>query len=182
MQEAAGDAGPIPELGRPPGGGHGNPLQYSCLENPHGQRSLAVYSPQGHKESDLTEATLHARTKVRNLLGILNCGLKGSVQFWFMCHQHLAGTQQTEIVGDIFVYCSGLEEYGNTRAISNKGVHFSTALTVGREDWNCHLFVLNCARHVILLAVDDSSVRQLESIYQKRKAKAQKSVNLKRTV
>ena len=28
---------------------------YSCLENPHGQRSLAGYSPQGHKESDTTE-------------------------------------------------------------------------------------------------------------------------------
>jgi len=31
------------------GGGHGNPLQYSCLENPHGQRNLADYSPWGHK-------------------------------------------------------------------------------------------------------------------------------------
>ena len=30
----------IPGLGRSPGGGYGNPLQYSCLENPHGQRSL----------------------------------------------------------------------------------------------------------------------------------------------
>ena len=30
----AGDAGLIPGLGRPPGGGNGNPLQYSCLENP----------------------------------------------------------------------------------------------------------------------------------------------------
>ena len=38
-----------------PGGGHGNPLQYSCLENPHGQRSLAGYSPCGHKEMDTTE-------------------------------------------------------------------------------------------------------------------------------
>ena len=28
------DTGPIPESGRPPGGEHGNPLQYSCLENP----------------------------------------------------------------------------------------------------------------------------------------------------
>ena len=28
-----------------PGGGHDNPLQYSCLENPHGPRSLAGYSP-----------------------------------------------------------------------------------------------------------------------------------------
>ena len=50
-----GDLGSIPGLGRSPGGGHGNPLQYSCLENPHGQRSLAGYSPWGHKESDMTE-------------------------------------------------------------------------------------------------------------------------------
>ena len=35
--------------------GHGKALQYSCLENPHGHRSLAGYSPQGHKESDMTE-------------------------------------------------------------------------------------------------------------------------------
>ena len=50
-----GDLGLIPGLGRTPGGGHGNPLQYSCLENPHGQKSLAIYSPWGHKESDTTE-------------------------------------------------------------------------------------------------------------------------------
>ena len=50
-----GDLGLIPELGRSPGGGHGNPLQYSCLENSHGQRSLVGYSPWGHKESDMTE-------------------------------------------------------------------------------------------------------------------------------
>ena len=36
----AGDLSSIPGLGIAPGGGHGNPLQYSCLENPHGQRSL----------------------------------------------------------------------------------------------------------------------------------------------
>ena len=45
----------IPGLGSSHGGGHGNPLQYSCLENPHGQRRLAGYSPWGHKESDTTE-------------------------------------------------------------------------------------------------------------------------------
>ena len=49
------ELGSIPGLGRSPRGGHGNPLQYSCLENPHGQRSLAGYSPQGRKESDTTE-------------------------------------------------------------------------------------------------------------------------------
>ena len=46
----AGDPALIPGLGRSPGGGHGNPLQCPCLENPHGQRSLATgYSSWGHK-------------------------------------------------------------------------------------------------------------------------------------
>ena len=48
------DMGSIPGSGRSPGGGHGNPLQYFCLENPHGQRSLEGYSPQGCTESDMT--------------------------------------------------------------------------------------------------------------------------------
>ena len=52
-----GDLGLVPGLGRSPGGGHGSPLQYSCLENPPGQRSLAGYGPQGHKELDMTKAT-----------------------------------------------------------------------------------------------------------------------------
>ena len=47
----------IPGLRRSPRGGHGNPPQYSCLENPHGQRSLVGYSPGGHKESVMTKAT-----------------------------------------------------------------------------------------------------------------------------
>ena len=51
------DAGSIPGSGRSFGGGHGNALQYSCLENPHGQRSLGGYYPQGHKEFVMTEVT-----------------------------------------------------------------------------------------------------------------------------
>ena len=39
--------GLIPALGRSPVGGHGNLLKYSCLENPHGQRSLTDGSPWG---------------------------------------------------------------------------------------------------------------------------------------
>ena len=42
-------------LGRSPGGGHGNRLQYSCLENIHGHRSLVGCRPWGCKESDTTE-------------------------------------------------------------------------------------------------------------------------------
>ena len=51
----AGDLGLIPELGRYPEGGLGNLLQYSCLENPLGQKCLADYSPWGCKELDTTE-------------------------------------------------------------------------------------------------------------------------------
>ena len=50
-----GDQGLISGLGRSPGGGHGNLLQYSGLENPHGQRSLVGYSPWGRKELDTAE-------------------------------------------------------------------------------------------------------------------------------
>ena len=45
----------VPHLGRKTNGGHGNPLQYSCLKNPHGQRSLVGYSPWSRQESDTTE-------------------------------------------------------------------------------------------------------------------------------
>ena len=51
----AGGVDLIPESGRSTGEGNGNPLQYSCLQNPHGQRSLVGYSPWGHKEWDTTE-------------------------------------------------------------------------------------------------------------------------------
>ena len=51
----AGYLGAIFGLGRSPGEEHGKPLQYSCLENPQGQRSLASYSPWGCKELDTTE-------------------------------------------------------------------------------------------------------------------------------
>ena len=50
----AGDTGSIAGWGRSAGGGHGNPLQCSCLENPHGQRSLVGYSPWGRKDLDTT--------------------------------------------------------------------------------------------------------------------------------
>ena len=50
-----GNLGLIPGLGRCPGGGCGNLLQYSCLGNSHGQRSLGATCSWGHKGSDTTE-------------------------------------------------------------------------------------------------------------------------------
>ena len=87
-----GDLGLVPGLGRSPGGGHDNPLPYSCLKNPHGQRSLAGYSPWGCKESDTTErlSTTHIKKEqikfwvgrtiilMQKMLGIciFSCGSK----------------------------------------------------------------------------------------------------------
>ena len=59
MSINAGDLGLIPELGKCPGVGNGNSLQYSCLKILW-QRSLTGYSPWGHKEVDLTE---HAHSR-----------------------------------------------------------------------------------------------------------------------
>ena len=74
----AGDLGLIPGLGRSPGGGHGNPLQYSCLENPHGQRSLTGYSPRGCKELDRTER-LSVHTALDNELASVLSYIKWKV-------------------------------------------------------------------------------------------------------
>ena len=60
------DGGSIPGSGRAPGGEHGNPSQYSCLENPHGQRSLVGYSPQDCKESDMSEVTQHTHARTQH--------------------------------------------------------------------------------------------------------------------
>ena len=53
----AGDLGSIPGSGRSPGEGNGNPLQYSCLENPVDRGTWLGYSPWGRKESDTTSLT-----------------------------------------------------------------------------------------------------------------------------
>ena len=56
---SAGDLGLIPGLGRSPGGGKGYPLHYSCLENPHGQRSLGA-AVHGVTKSRTWLATKHS--------------------------------------------------------------------------------------------------------------------------
>ena len=95
-----GDLGLIPGLGRSPGGGHGNPLQYSCLENPRGQRSLADYSLWDHKTLDTTELTKHsiAQTYLHITFEICVCVLNPTprsiwnqfllTDFHFLCMGH----------------------------------------------------------------------------------------------
>ena len=64
---SARDPGLIPGLGRSPGGGHGNPHQYSCLDNSMDKRSLMGYSPWGCKKSDMTECLSRAQHKVTHV-------------------------------------------------------------------------------------------------------------------
>ena len=66
------NASSIPGSGRSPGEGKGNLLQYSCLENSHGWRSLAGYSPWGYKESDTTERLTHTNSNL-NLRNNTDC-------------------------------------------------------------------------------------------------------------
>ena len=59
----AGDVGSNPGSERSPREENGNPLQYSCLENPMDRgASWATYSPWGHKQLDTTEARTHRHT------------------------------------------------------------------------------------------------------------------------
>ena len=64
----AGDVGSIPGLGRSPREGNGSPLQYSYLENFHGQRRLAGYGLWGHKRVPTTEQLI--------FLSVANCNFK----------------------------------------------------------------------------------------------------------
>ena len=56
---AKGEAGLISGLGRSPGGGNGNPLQYSCLENPMDGGTWQATVHKGCKELDMTKVTEH---------------------------------------------------------------------------------------------------------------------------
>ena len=61
--------GSIPVSGRSPGGRHGSPLQYSCLENHHRQRSLERAPVHGVAESDTTGQLSTSRSRQKRTKG-----------------------------------------------------------------------------------------------------------------
>ena len=65
-----GDSGVIPGSGRSPGEGNGNPLQYSCLENPMDKGAWGATVPRVAKESDMTEKQQRRHWKVAKYLDI----------------------------------------------------------------------------------------------------------------
>ena len=64
------EMGSIPGSGKFPGRGNGNPLHYSCLENPTNKRSRAGCSPLGRKELDMNE---HACMQINTCLCLFIC-------------------------------------------------------------------------------------------------------------
>ena len=81
-----GDLGSVPGLGRSPGGGHSNPFQNSCLENPHGLGSLVGYSPWSHKELNTTERLSTAEhMKLLSTLEVLNVSFYTSNICFLFC-------------------------------------------------------------------------------------------------
>ena len=80
---ATGDLGSIPSSDRSPGGGNNNPVQYSCLENPHGQCSLVDDSPWGRQEPDTTEVTWHGTHSMSGVVGGVCCRFRHQLAVWW---------------------------------------------------------------------------------------------------
>ena len=91
----SGDPCSIPGLGRSPGGGHGNPLQYSCLENPHGQGSLVCMGSQRVGHNWATKHCTVGRWPFHFVDSLLHCAkafyfdIVPFVHFYLFCLRHI---------------------------------------------------------------------------------------------
>ena len=83
----AGDLGSIPGLGRSPGGGNGNPLQYSCLENPMNREEPGRLQSVGVQELDTTERLSTHTSLILFTLIFIECQL---------CYRHTFRQQDNQ--------------------------------------------------------------------------------------
>ena len=86
----------IPGLGRSPGGRNGNPLQFSCLENPNGQSSLAGSSTWGSKESEMTERLTLSLFNVQ-IVSVLPLPFRFGCLIFFYCLMDLDGNTKAKL-------------------------------------------------------------------------------------
>ena len=104
-----GDLGSIPGLGRSPRGGDRNSFQYSCLEDPHEQRSLEGYSVWGRKESDMTEHLSPAQYIIQQakLIDIGGCYIPKNSSYWWNTGQKYS-THKSARIPDrwINIFCA----------------------------------------------------------------------------
>ena len=129
----AGHLSSIPRLGRSPGRGDDSPLQYSCLENPHGQRSLAGYIPWGCRvrhdwaTHTHTERLTHTHTHTHTLSIICFCLLAN------VCIK-LPWLTFTWVVGWIGPYavslCKTYKHIHSTQLVGDSLITFSLLLLV----------------------------------------------------
>ena len=82
----SGDVGSVPGLGRPPGEGNGNPLQYSCLGNPLNRRAWWAAVPVVTKESDMTELQKQQNFVIVQFNLFSNCLTEGLHSLFFFFH------------------------------------------------------------------------------------------------
>ena len=98
------DASSIPGSGRSPGGGHGNPLQYSCLENPMDSGAWRAAVPMV-AELQTTEVTQHAKgvhqSVCRSTCKVLFPGLDSKTTYMSEVFACLSSPQE--------VYCLGFK-------------------------------------------------------------------------
>ena len=131
-----GDLGSIPGLGRFPGGRHDNPLQYSGLENPHGQRSLAglqfmgsqrvghdwapkrAHACEGNESESHSVVSDSLRPHDYTVYGILQAGIVEWVAISFSrgSSQPADRTQIFRIAGRFFTSWTTREFHTHTRA------------------------------------------------------------------
>ena len=109
----AGDLGLIPGLGRSPGGGHGNPLQYSCLEDSHGQRNLQYIDCTMGLQSQDTNDWLSTQ-KIQILISVVFCGSSGMKVKW------VEKKRWNEHIGNVLLHIY--------RFFSNKHITFAVKL------------------------------------------------------
>ena len=98
----AGDLGSVLGLWRSPGGGHGKPLQYSCLEKPRGRRSPECYCPWGHKELYTEWSSTHSNSQTDNSSSATQMTLSP------VCFQQLFGNSTTSVSTDVLFSVSSV--------------------------------------------------------------------------
>ena len=110
------DMSSVPGSGKSSGGGHGNPLQYSCLENSMDRGAWWAISPWVCKESDTTEVTWHAR-KCMHKFPILCCQMGWNTgdqtfRFFFFEGRHVVKPLWNAGSWDILSQITQLVEHG----------------------------------------------------------------------